>query len=184
MTRWPNLLPTLLPLAIAACGPAATHDNLAAAPATDSVSRPAAPPVDAPPRPHAASDPGEDKASAAAAVEVVRLYYRALAARDYATAYAQWRDEGRASGKSQAAFAAGFAHTRSTRVTPGAPVDPEGAAGSSYVSVPVTVEAELDDGTVQHFAGAYLMRRVNDVPGATPEELRWHIQSASLHRTR
>ena len=126
----------------------------------------------------------QDHATPAAAVAVVRAYYRALAERDYRAAYSLWSDGGRASGKSYADFAAGFAHTRTTQVTPGVPTDPEGAAGSSYISIPVTVEAVRDDGTTQHFAGAYVLRRVNDVPGATPEELRWHIQSASLHRTR
>jgi hypothetical protein len=122
--------------------------------------------------------------SAAAALDVVRLYYRALAAHDYGTAYAQWDNDGAASGKSYDAFAAGYARTRATRVAAGAPADPEGAAGSSFITVPVTVDAILDNGERQHFGGSYTLRRVNDVPGATPDQLRWHIQSASLHPAR
>lgn len=127
---------------------------------------------------------GPAASSAAAALDVVRLYYRALAAHDYGTAYAQWDDDGAASGKSYNAFAAGYAHTRATRVAAGAPGDPEGAAGSSFITVPVTVDAVLDNGARQHFAGSYTLRRVNDVPGATPDQLRWRIQSARLRAAR
>jgi hypothetical protein len=127
---------------------------------------------------------GPAAGSAAAALDVVRLYYRALAAHDYGTAYAQWDNDGAASGKSYSAFAAGYARTRATRVAAGAPTDPEGAAGSSFITVPVTVDAVLDNGERQHFAGSYTLRRVNDVPGATPDQLRWHIQSASLRAVR
>jgi hypothetical protein len=127
---------------------------------------------------------GPAASSAGAAVDVVKLYYRAIAARDFAVAYAQWGDGGRASGKSHAAFAAGFAHTRTTRVIPGTPTDPEGAAGSSFISIPVSVEAVLDNGARQRFAGTYTLRRVNDVPGATADQLRWHIASARLRAVR
>ncbi len=119
-----------------------------------------------------------------AAVATVRRYYRALAARDYATAHAQWADRGAASGPGQQGLAAGFAHIRASRLTIGPPRDMEGAAGSSFITVPVRVERELDDGTRQRFAGAYTLRRVNDVPGATPDQLRWRIWSAALRPAR
>ena len=35
----------------------------------------------------------------------------------------------------------------------------------------MTVTAELEDGTKQRFTGTSTLRRVNDVQGATPEEL-------------
>lgn len=123
---------------------------------------------------------GPAAASIAAAGNVIQLYYRALAARDYGTAYAQWSNDGAASGKSYDAFAKGFAETRTTSVTLGQPGAPDGAAGSSFVTIPVTVAATLNNGGQQRFAGSYTLRRVNDVPGATPDQLRWQIQSASL----
>ncbi|PZO90264.1 MAG: hypothetical protein DI623_07335 [Sphingomonas sanxanigenens] len=127
---------------------------------------------------------GPAAASIAAASDVIQLYYRALAARDYGTAYAQWSNGGAASGKSYDAFAKGFAETRTTSVTLGQPGAAEGAAGSSFVTIPVTVAATLGDGERQRFAGSYTLRRVNDVPGATPDQLRWRIQSASLRPAR
>ena len=114
------------------------------------------------------------------AVAVVRAYYAALAERDYRRAYALWGDDGRASGKSFAAFAAGLVRTARTDVAIGRPGEPEGAAGSTYIEIPVTVRARLRDGTRQRFAGRYTLRRVNDVPGSSAKERRWHIYSARL----
>ncbi len=56
----------------------------------------------------------------------------------------------------------------------------EGAAGSSYYTVPVTVTGTEADGTQVKLKGDIIMRRVNDVPGATPDQLRWHIERADL----
>lgn len=115
----------------------------------------------------------------AAAAEVVRRYYSALNARDYGTAWSQWEGHG-PPGKTRSAFEAGFARTLSTRVTIGALTPGSAAAGSIYQPVPVTVDATLDDGRHQRFRGTYVVRRINDVDGATAEQLRWHIDSASL----
>lgn len=117
--------------------------------------------------------------SQAAAVAVVKRYYAALNAHDYATAWQQWGDNG-APNQTLDKFTAGFAHTRATHVTIGALEPAEGAAGSIYQTVPVTVDATLDDGSHQRFTGDYTVRRVNDVDGATPGQLRWHIGSAHL----
>ena len=51
-----------------------------------------------------------------------------------------------------------------------------------FVTVPVTVIATLNNGTRQRFRGSYVLRRVNNVDGATAAQLRWHIESARLRR--
>lgn len=114
-----------------------------------------------------------------AAADVVRRYYAAIDARDFATAWTQWGDAGKP-GQTLQAFEQGFAHTRSTRVTIGRLGPSEGAAGSLYQTVPVTVEAMLDDGTAQRFTGTYTVRRINDVDGASASQRRWHLDSAQL----
>lgn len=118
----------------------------------------------------------------AAARVVVQRYYAAIDRRDYRTAYRLWDRGGQASRQSYAQFVRGFADTRHTRVVAGAPTRPEGAAGSTYIRVPVTVRATLKDGTAQVFAGSYTLRHVNNVDGATPEQRQWHLDSASLRR--
>jgi hypothetical protein len=57
------------------------------------------------------------------------------------------------------------------KVTPGKGTS-ESAAGSLYYKAPVTIT----DG--QHLIkGEVVVRRTNDIEGATPEQLRWHIES-------
>lgn len=124
---------------------------------------------------------GPDPKGMEAAADVVRRYYSAIDAGDYGTAWQQWGDDGRP-GQSYDRFRTGFAHTRSTRVTIGRLSPGDGGAGSIYQPVPVMVDATLDDGTHQRFAGTYVIRRVNDVDGASASQLRWHIDSAALHR--
>ncbi|MDT3718838.1 hypothetical protein [Pseudomonas oryzihabitans] len=121
--------------------------------------------------------------SAEAAAAVVQRYYRALDAQDYGTAWQQWGDDGRP-GHSYDKFRQGYAKTRSVRVTLGSLGAVEGAAGSSYVSIPVTVDARLADGTRQIFTGSYRLRRVNDVDGASVEQRRWHLDNAKLQQQR
>ncbi|WP_338466773.1 hypothetical protein RXV95_14705 [Novosphingobium sp. ZN18A2] len=116
-------------------------------------------------------------ASGAAAVAAVRRYYDAIGASDFGTAYAAWGDSGGNSHKTFEAFRAGFAHTVSTQVEPGKPGAVEGAAGSFYVTVPVTVDARLDDGTRQHFTGEYVLRQSS---GAGAPSQGWHLYSAKL----
>ncbi|MEO6155114.1 MAG: hypothetical protein ABIP16_05240, partial [Thermomonas sp.] len=68
-----------------------------------------------------------------AAVLVLRGYYVAINARDFAKAYAQWSDGGRASGQSPQQFADGFADTQGVSVAFGQPGPIEAAAGSRYI---------------------------------------------------
>lgn len=129
------------------------------------------------PRPAAC---GPVKPDAMQAVATLRRYYDAINAHDFATAYAQWGNEGQASGKSLDAFGQGFSHTLSASVTIGKADDVEGAAGSLYITLPVTIDARLDSGKHQRFTGSYVLRRVNNVDGASVELLQWHLQSANL----
>lgn len=112
--------------------------------------------------------------------DAVRKYYAFLEARDFRRAYAMWGEHGLASKKTYEQFEEGFEHTAHTKVTVTGPVSIQGAAGSSYAEVRVRVEATTDEGRAQQFTGAYVVRRVNDVPGATAEQLRWHFDAARL----
>jgi hypothetical protein len=114
------------------------------------------------------------------AVQVIRDYYSAINRRDYAAAYSTWEGNGTASQQSFEQFRQGFANTASTSVEVGQPGRLEGAAGSTYIEIPVTVRAVTRNGTHQQFQGSYKLRRVNDVPGSTAEQRRWHLQSATL----
>jgi len=94
--------------------------------------------------------------------------------RDWATVRAFWGDHGKASGLEPRAFAARWGKLVQPRVTVGEGTS-EGAAGSVYYTAPVTIV----DGA-RRLTGEVVLRRVNDVDGATPEQLRWHIESTTL----
>lgn len=177
------LLPSMalaFPLVLGACEASEPDSEQAAPPPEASAESPPATAAAAVPEADAAV-PAASPIRAATPDDAIRAYYAAIDAGEFARAYRLWNHDGEASGQSFAQFRQGFAATRSTRVTISGPVESEGAAGSIYATVPVEVEAVLKDGRRQRFAGEYVLRRVNDVPGATEEQLNWHIESASLH---
>ena len=62
----------------------------------------------------------------------------------------------------------------------GAPGAIEGAAGSLYVEVPLVVYGRLATGGEFHQSGRVVLRRVDNVPGAPPEQLHWRISAIDL----
>ena len=62
----------------------------------------------------------------------------------------------------------------------GAPGEIEGAAGSLYVEVPVVIYGRLRQGAEVHEKGKAVLRRVNEVPGSTAAQRRWHIERIEL----
>ena len=122
-----------------------------------------------------------DRSPAGARI-VVEHYYAAIERGRYRTAWLAWDRSGAASRQSLASFTRGYAATAHVRVVAGVPRDGEGAAGSVFITVPVQVAAVLKDGRRQAFAGSYVLRRVNDVSGATPAQRVWHLASASLRQ--
>lgn len=110
------------------------------------------------------------------AVAAVQAYYEAVAAGDFGRAYAAWSDGGRASGRTPEQFAAGFADQEVLGVSVGEPGRIEGAAGSLYVDVPVTVTLRAPDGREVRQVGSFVMRS-SQVEGAARG---WHIASAGL----
>jgi hypothetical protein len=58
----------------------------------------------------------------------------------------------------------------------GKPESAEGAAGSIYVAMPVTFYGEDKKGADFRRPADVILRRVNDVPGSTEAQRRWHIE--------
>ena len=55
----------------------------------------------------------------------------------------------------------------------------EGAAGSLYYTVPIALVGTSIDETEVELKGEMTLRRANDVPGASPDELSWRIESVN-----
>jgi hypothetical protein len=130
----------------------------------DASATPDAPPPPAPARPPGSHDPDV----------VLRAWGDAIEARDWVVVRAFWGDHGTRSGLSETDFAARWAGLHYPKVTFGKG-ESEGAAGSIYYTAPVTIT----DGS-RVITGEVVLRRVNDVDGATSEQLRWHIESTTL----
>ena len=116
-----------------------------------------------------------DPKSAQGAAQVVQQYAALLEAGKRAEADALWSSSG-----TDPAFAARLANYREVHANIGAPGEPEGAAGSIYVDVPVQFYGRLNDGKEFNARGTMTLRRVNDVPGSTAEQRKWHISKVEF----
>lgn len=56
-------------------------------------------------------------------------------------------------------------------------------AGSVYYTAPVAISGSDSDGRPVRIEGEAVLRRVNDVDGATPAQLRWHFDTLNLDWT-
>lgn len=145
------------------------------------------PPARAPVQPPAPGTPGglpDDRTplderpaaagSAQAAATVVETYYALVEGGRTAEA-AKLRTDGKP--EDLKAFASLHAQV-------GAPGRVEGAAGSLFVEVPVVLYGRHATGGEYHVAGKAVLRRVNDVPGATAEQLKWRIEKIEVAPSR
>ena len=117
-----------------------------------------------PPAPSASRDPHV----------VAQAWADAVRACDWSAAYGYWGDHGARSGKTLAQFTTQWSQLKKPLIVLGK-ASQEGAAGSLYYTVPVTIS----DGD-RRLSGELVLRRVNDVDGASAEQRRWHIDSTTL----
>ena len=106
--------------------------------------------------------------------DVITAFYDNVNQKKYSAAYILWENEGKASGKTLEDFTKGYSETKSTDVTIVGTVSTEGAAGSIYATVPVSITAVTTTGKTQHFTGEYVLRKSNIEPKG------WHIYSAKI----
>jgi hypothetical protein len=95
-----------------------------------------------------------------------------------AAADALWGDESKG-----ATFRADFRALGEYHAEVDAPGGLEGAAGSMYVTVPVRFVPAASVSNPRPRMGEVLMRRVNDVPGSTDAQRRWHIDRIDIAMT-
>lgn len=127
---------------------------------------PEAQPVTITPPPRPTIDPK----SSEAAEELVRGFVRLLNEGKIADAYMLLGPNA----PPRAEFESGWKSYSNLRVTSGAAGAQDGAAGSIYVSVPLTITGKVQGKDVRRSA-TVVVRRINDVPGSTEAQRRWHI---------
>lgn len=135
--------------------------------------QPATGPVPAAPPPAPPIPAGQEAGSPQA---VLARWGAAIERRDWAQVRALWGNRGNDSGLGPAAFGRKWEALGQPRVS----IEPgrqEGAAGSLYYETRLRI---VDGKRV--IEGPLVIRRVNDVPGATAEQLRWHLDGQSALR--
>lgn len=110
--------------------------------------------------------------------DVVTQYARLLHARDFSHAYNLWDPNSRPT--TEAAFEKQFDHLKTIDAAVGKIGQEEGAAGSLYDEIQLTLSGVKDDGSNYVLTGPVTLRRVNDVPGSTEEQRQWHIVKTEL----
>jgi len=161
-------------LALAACGRAQPRDN---ANGNGSLlvpkeAQPAAPPPPTPHPPPLSEPKGPiDPKSVEAAGQVVQQYGALIEQGRWTASRDLW-----SSADAAKLFERNFRTYADVHVEIGDLGEPEGAAGSIYVTEPVTFYGQKNQGGEYRRAAEVTLRRVNDVPGSTDAERRWHIQ--------
>jgi hypothetical protein len=105
---------------------------------------------------------------------VVAFYFEALGANEWTKAALVWDDPVVDGARLEAVFT-GYASPRFEVSEPAI----EGAAGSLYCTVEGTL-TDAGDAARAPLQGELTLRRANNVPGATPDQLRWTLQSSTF----
>ena len=108
---------------------------------------------------------------------VIASFYNAINRSEYARAYAYFGDS--ADLQPFAEFKAGYADTASVTLKTGDETT-EGAAGSTFYSLPVAIDALSTDGTHKVFAGCYQLRLVQPALQEEPPFRPLHIEKGTL----
>lgn len=106
--------------------------------------------------------------------EVVEFYLAAISEGEYDQAALAWDDPVVDDARLEAVFGA-YGEAEFETNEPSL----EGAAGSLYCTVEGTL-TDAADPAKPRSEGTIVLRRVNDVPGATPDQLRWTVQSSTF----
>ena len=121
-----------------------------------------------------------DPESPQGAAQVVQQYGSLLEQGKYGEAYQMWGAGGDVQGMTEKQFTDRFAKYSEVHTMVGGPTEPEGAAGSVYVTVPMQIYGRLKEGGTFNLVGPIILKRVNNVPGATTEQLEWHLSKSGL----
>lgn len=111
------------------------------------------------------------------AANIVQTYFALVEEKKYPDALAL-RADPQADLMSPDQFAQKLGAYREYHAQVGGPGGIQGAAGSSYVEVPVQVYGRDANGEEFHRRGSLVLKRSNNIPGATAEQLKWRIASA------
>jgi len=123
----------------------------------------------------AASDAPFDPGSPRGAVDVLKVYYSMVGAKRYGDARIWWDEGAPSEPANDAALAASFDRYDTYAAQVGQPSAPQGAAGSTHLTVPVVIHARLKSGGEVTEQATVQLHRINDTPGASGHQVSWRI---------
>jgi hypothetical protein len=141
--------------------PLVSSNGMAPATNTDAAAKPA--PLSEPKGPI-------DPKSVEAAGQVVQSFGALIEQKRFAEAAKLWE-----ANDANSSFLRTVTASRETHLEIGDLGQSEGAAGSIYVTMPITLYGKDANGQAFRAKRTFILRRVNDVPGSTVEQRRWHI---------
>ena len=112
-----------------------------------------------------------DPKSAEAAGQVVQHYGALIEQGRWTESWKLWSNA-----DSAKAFDRNWRDDTEVHMEIGKPGGTEGAAGSIYATVPVVFYGKKKSGGDFRRGASVILRRVNDVPGSTEAQRRWHIE--------
>lgn len=115
-------------------------------------------------------------------VQLLKSYYNAINRKEYVRAYYYWGLKGNSASSQPLTypqFEAGYANTKAAQLTTGKVIS-EGAAGSFYFRVPITLAALHADGSKHTYVGCYTIRQPNPKNFGAPPFIPMHIYSAKI----
>lgn len=129
------------------------------------------------------SEDAVDPKGAQGAAQVVQGYYGLLEERRFDDAQDLWNQQSVIGAEDDVRFAARFRGFSEIHANVGAPGKIEGAAGSLFVTIPVQVFGRIAaNGKPWYILRQVVLRRVNDVPGSSEADRRWHIESIGSYQ--
>jgi hypothetical protein len=107
---------------------------------------------------------------------LLRAYYDAINAKDYARAYGYWENP---PNPTLEEFTQGYSNTASVAVLLGQPVL-QGAAGSQYARIPTVLAATTNSGGLEMFSGCYVARETTPGADTSSQAGKWLLHSAMI----
>lgn len=167
------LLPAMAGLLLVACGQGERVSDLVSEEDLDRIES------ELPDEAESLSPAEQAEAETPDADAVLQRWARAMEARNWEEARQVWGDKGEASGLSAEDYAEAHEKYRTVKIEVGEG-RAEGAAGTLYYEAEVTQTGQLQNGDAYLMKGPVVLSRVNNVPGASDEDLAWHIEMSDL----
>lgn len=124
--------------------------------------------------------PASSTSSSQSAAGVLARYFKAINDGQFDKAYALWRTQSHQAPASAAALKSQYQGVSSIQMKVTGDTRNEGAAGTIYATVPVTVTEHPRDGADKSLTGQCVLARSNNVPGSSDKARHWHLHSCKL----